>query len=53
MVILRSGKRYLAHRTPQMDWTCALTVKARESWAEWRNLVIGMLHTSRTGLDPE
>jgi len=36
------GKRYLAHRTPQMDWTCIVKVKTRASWAHWRNQVIGL-----------
>ncbi|KAK7693593.1 hypothetical protein QCA50_003162 [Cerrena zonata] len=37
------GKRYLAHRTPQMDWTCSLRVKARESWFEWQKQIISTL----------
>ncbi|CAL1704835.1 unnamed protein product [Somion occarium] len=37
------GKRYLAHRTPQMDWACTLRVKARESWLEWQKQIISTL----------
>ncbi|KAI0781018.1 Man1-Src1p-C-terminal domain-containing protein [Trametes elegans] len=36
-----TSKRYLAHRTPVMSWECALRVKARESWTEWRRSIIG------------
>ncbi|KAI0664889.1 Man1-Src1p-C-terminal domain-containing protein [Cubamyces menziesii] len=36
-----TGKRYLAHKTPTMGWECALRVKARDSWAEWRRSIIG------------
>ncbi|KAI0093624.1 Man1-Src1p-C-terminal domain-containing protein [Irpex rosettiformis] len=38
-----SGKRYLAHRTPQMDMACTVTVKARETWDEWRKQVFAFL----------
>ncbi|KAI0695908.1 Man1-Src1p-C-terminal domain-containing protein [Cytidiella melzeri] len=36
-----SGKRYLAHRTPQMDMACTVIVKARQTWEEWRKQVFG------------
>ncbi|KAI0362006.1 hypothetical protein OH77DRAFT_1416206 [Trametes cingulata] len=36
-----TGKRYLAHKTPAMSWECALRVKARESWSEWRRSILG------------
>jgi hypothetical protein len=35
------GGRYIAHKTPNLDWTCALTVKSREIWKEWRMRVLG------------
>ncbi|CCL99131.1 uncharacterized protein FIBRA_01145 [Fibroporia radiculosa] len=35
------GKRFLAHRTPSMSWDCALKVKARDAWEEWRSSVVG------------
>jgi hypothetical protein len=35
------GGRYIAHKTPNLDWTCALTVKSREIWKEWRMKVLG------------
>ncbi|OBZ75242.1 Inner nuclear membrane protein SRC1 [Grifola frondosa] len=37
------GKRYLAHRTPVMDWTCTLRVKARDAWSEWQRSIIGTM----------
>ncbi|KII88559.1 hypothetical protein PLICRDRAFT_161764 [Plicaturopsis crispa FD-325 SS-3] len=37
-----AGKRYVAHKTPNLTWDCALTVKSREVWAEWRRSVIGV-----------
>ncbi|KAI0374806.1 hypothetical protein BV20DRAFT_960988 [Pilatotrama ljubarskyi] len=36
-----TGKRYLAHKTPAMSWECALRVKARDSWSEWRRSILG------------
>jgi len=33
---LYRGKRYLAHKTPNLTLNCAITVKSREIWAEWR-----------------
>src|SRR5712671_6495430 len=36
-----SGARYIANKTPNLDWTCALTVKSRETWKEWRMRVLG------------
>lgn len=36
-----SGKRYIAHKTPEMDAMCAVRVKAREHWLEWRPKLIG------------
>jgi len=35
------GKRYLAHRTPNMGLDCAIRVKARETWAEWQRSILG------------
>lgn len=37
------GGRYIAHKTPNLDWTCALTVKSREIWKEWRMKVLGTI----------
>ena len=37
--VLHSGKRYLAHETPNMTWDCVLTVKARETWSEYQRTV--------------
>lgn len=34
-----SGKRYLAHETPNMTWDCVLTVKARETWSRYQRTV--------------
>ncbi|KAF9653088.1 hypothetical protein BDM02DRAFT_3087982 [Thelephora ganbajun] len=34
-----SGKRYLAHETPNMTWDCVLTVKARETWSQYQRTV--------------
>lgn len=34
-----SGKRYLAHETPNMTWDCVLTVKAREAWNQHQRTV--------------
>jgi Man1-Src1p-C-terminal domain len=31
----------LAHKTPNLTWNCALTVKSREMWSEWRSTVLG------------
>jgi hypothetical protein len=36
-------ERYLAHQTPDLTWNCAITVKCREIWAEWRFAVIGAI----------
>ncbi|KAI0341703.1 hypothetical protein BDW22DRAFT_1429817 [Trametopsis cervina] len=38
-----TGKRYLAHRTPQMDMACTVTVKARQTWDEWRKQVFAFI----------
>ena len=38
------GNRYLAHKTADLTWNCAVTVKAREIWAEWRATVFGNAH---------
>jgi hypothetical protein len=37
-----AGKRYLAHKTPNLTWNCAITVKSREVWAEWRATVLAI-----------
>lgn len=42
-----SGKRFLAHKTAAMSWQCAVRVKTRQLWNEWRPSVIGK---SKTGL---
>ncbi|TFK42618.1 Man1-Src1p-C-terminal domain-containing protein [Crucibulum laeve] len=39
----REGHRYLAHTTPDFTWDCALTVKSREIWGEWRTTVLGTI----------
>ncbi|TFK76484.1 hypothetical protein BDN72DRAFT_785421 [Pluteus cervinus] len=39
----QDGNRFLAHKTPDLTWNCALTVKTREIWAEWRSTVIGII----------
>ncbi|KAI9458480.1 Man1-Src1p-C-terminal domain-containing protein [Russula earlei] len=36
-----TGARYIAHKTPNLDWTCSFTVKSRETWTEWRTTVLG------------
>ncbi|KAF8654062.1 hypothetical protein AX16_003596 [Volvariella volvacea WC 439] len=38
----QQGHRYLAHKTPDLTWNCALTVKSREIWAKWRTTVFGI-----------
>ncbi|CDO68353.1 hypothetical protein BN946_scf184799.g80 [Trametes cinnabarina] len=38
-----TGKRYLAHKTPSMGWECALRVKTRDLWAEWRRSIMGLV----------
>ncbi|KAI0321639.1 Man1-Src1p-C-terminal domain-containing protein [Amylostereum chailletii] len=30
------GKKYIAHKTPNLDLACTITVKSREVWKEWR-----------------
>ncbi|KAI0256916.1 Man1-Src1p-C-terminal domain-containing protein [Lactifluus subvellereus] len=37
------GAKYIAHKTPNLDWTCVLTVKSREIWKEWRARVFGTI----------
>ncbi|KAH9079650.1 Man1-Src1p-C-terminal domain-containing protein [Lactarius deliciosus] len=37
------GAKYIAHGTPTLDWTCALTVKSREVWKQWRGRVFGTI----------
>ena len=46
-----SGKRYLAHETPNMTWDCVLTVKARETWNQYQRTVFRKVssHTECTG----
>ncbi|KAI1795952.1 Man1-Src1p-C-terminal domain-containing protein [Ganoderma leucocontextum] len=36
-----TGKRFLAHKTAVMSWQCAVRVKVRELWNEWRLSIIG------------
>jgi len=38
-----TGARYIAHKTPNLDWTCSFTVKSRETWKEWRVTVLGTI----------
>lgn len=40
------GKRYLAVKEPNLTWNCAITVKSREAWNEWRNTLFGKCHIS-------
>ncbi|KAF5358207.1 hypothetical protein D9756_001605 [Leucocoprinus leucothites] len=40
-----NGHRYLAHKTPEFTWDCALLVKSREIWAEWKSTVFAILAT--------
>lgn len=35
----REGKSYLAHKKAELTFKCALTVKFRETWEEWRATV--------------
>ncbi|XP_006458160.1 hypothetical protein AGABI2DRAFT_199503 [Agaricus bisporus var. bisporus H97] len=37
------GHRYLAHKTPELTWSCAVMVKARDVWAEWKPTVFAVL----------
>ncbi|KDQ60860.1 hypothetical protein JAAARDRAFT_31860 [Jaapia argillacea MUCL 33604] len=37
----QEGRRYLAHKTPDLTWDCVVTVRAREAWQEWRMTVLG------------
>ncbi|EIN07405.1 hypothetical protein PUNSTDRAFT_70746 [Punctularia strigosozonata HHB-11173 SS5] len=39
----QNGRSYLAHEIPDLTWNCMLTVKARETWQEWRSSVLGFL----------
>ncbi|KAF8636578.1 hypothetical protein AX17_003389 [Amanita inopinata Kibby_2008] len=39
------GNRYLAHKTPNLTWTCTAIVKAREAWEKWYRTVIGIVVT--------
>jgi len=39
----KKGRRYLAHKKANLTWNCALTVKFRETWAEWRTTVFGLI----------
>ncbi|KAM6500555.1 Man1-Src1p-C-terminal domain containing protein [Amanita muscaria] len=39
----QEGKRYLAHGTPNLGLACALIVKSREVWAQWRVTVLGFV----------
>ena len=36
-----SGKRYVAHKSLKMDWTCAAKVRARDAWKQWRKQLFG------------
>ncbi|KAM5535229.1 hypothetical protein V8D89_011165 [Ganoderma adspersum] len=38
-----TGKRFLAHKTAAMSWQCAVRVKTRQLWNEWRPSVIGVV----------
>ncbi|KIM49156.1 hypothetical protein M413DRAFT_438323 [Hebeloma cylindrosporum] len=37
------GKRYVAHKTPEMSWDCIITVKSRQLWAAWRTTVLASI----------
>ncbi|KAF4614692.1 hypothetical protein D9613_003028 [Agrocybe pediades] len=37
------GKRYIAHKTPEMSLQCLVKVKSREVWAAWRPTVLGSI----------
>ncbi|KAF9005615.1 Man1-Src1p-C-terminal domain-containing protein [Cyathus striatus] len=37
----QNGHRYLAHKTPELTWNCAIIVKSREIWEQWRSTVLG------------
>ncbi|KAF9451065.1 hypothetical protein P691DRAFT_808908 [Macrolepiota fuliginosa MF-IS2] len=39
------GYRYLAHKTPEFTWDCAVIIKAREAWAEWKSTVFAFFAT--------
>lgn len=36
----KEGHVYYAHKTADMDLACAVKVRSREAWAEWRASVL-------------
>ncbi|KAJ7774666.1 Man1-Src1p-C-terminal domain-containing protein [Mycena maculata] len=46
----RSGKRYLALKTPHLTWDCVVIVKSRAVWEEWRATVYGLIALVVTGV---
>jgi len=36
---IRSGHRYIAHKTPYLSLACEITVKSRQLWSAWRSTV--------------
>ncbi|KAG6330300.1 hypothetical protein ID866_8790 [Astraeus odoratus] len=38
-----SGRRYLAHKVPNMTLSCQLIVKVRELWLQWRGTLFGCI----------
>lgn len=43
IIFFYRGKRYLAHKVPNMTLNCQLTVKFREQWFRWRGTLFGMV----------
>ncbi|KAJ7097962.1 Man1-Src1p-C-terminal domain-containing protein [Mycena belliarum] len=39
----RSGKRYIALKTPHLSWDCVVLVRTRAVWEEWRATVYGLV----------
>ncbi|KAJ8520394.1 hypothetical protein ONZ45_g2778 [Pleurotus djamor] len=37
------GKRYLAHKVPDLTWKCAVFVNLRQFWEEWRTAIFGLV----------
>ncbi|KAJ7632581.1 Man1-Src1p-C-terminal domain-containing protein [Roridomyces roridus] len=38
-----SGKRYVALKTADLTWDCAVIVKSREAWQEWSRAAYGIM----------
>ncbi|KXN82080.1 Inner nuclear membrane protein SRC1 [Leucoagaricus sp. SymC.cos] len=39
------GRRYFAHKTPELTWDCTLVVRTRDIWHEWKSTVFGAFAT--------